>query len=138
MKNTPRTLGVKSLTRILYMWRAIDGIYICLTKKPTKKQVLANNFNHLKFHFILLYKVYTTRLSKRTFLGKNDRPDVHFVRSSTFIVRTASSARFYLADAVISTGEFLLRPRVVKLCPCKCRPRLHGRVSASAQTQKKI
>jgi hypothetical protein len=61
------------------------------------------------------------------FLGKNDRPDVHFVRPSAFIVWTASSARFYLADAVLLADGLLLH-----LCTVKLRPR--GRVSASTWT----
>jgi hypothetical protein len=47
-------VGFGSLIGIPYMWEAIDGTHIRLAKKPSKKQVLADNFNRLKFQSILL------------------------------------------------------------------------------------
>jgi hypothetical protein len=47
-------VGFESLIGIYYMWGAIDGIHICLTKKPSQKQVPADYFNRLKFQFIIL------------------------------------------------------------------------------------
>jgi hypothetical protein len=59
---------------------------------------------------------------KKEVFGKNDRPDVHFVRSSAFIVRTTLSARFYPADVVLCTDGCLLHP-----CAVKLRPRGRGK-----------
>jgi hypothetical protein len=58
-----------------------------------------------------MYAYFNATLSKRTFLGKTDYPDIHFVRPSAFIVRTTSSARFYPADAVLPADGFLPHPR---------------------------
>jgi hypothetical protein len=49
--------SLESLTGIPYIWGAIDGIHIRFTKKPSEKQVLADYFNCLKFHSILLQGV---------------------------------------------------------------------------------
>jgi hypothetical protein len=56
-------------------------------------------------------------LSKRTFLGKNDHPDVHFVRPSAFIVRTALFACFYPADRFLSVRTSGKTPSVRMLAP---------------------
>jgi hypothetical protein len=60
---------------------------------------------HTTMYYLILGTVYTPRLSKWTFLDKNDCPDVHFVRLSAFIVRTASSTRFYPMDAILPVCE---------------------------------
>lgn len=49
--------GFENLTGVPYMWGAIDGSHIRLTKKPTAQQVPADYFNRLKFHSILLQGV---------------------------------------------------------------------------------
>jgi hypothetical protein len=68
-------------------------------------------------------------------LGKNDRPDVHFIRLSVFIVQTSSSARFYPLDAVLSADRFLLRPHAVKLYPHGRKPRPRKLMRAFALTR---
>ena len=37
--------GFESLSGILYMWGAIDGTHIFLSKKPSEKQVQVEYFN---------------------------------------------------------------------------------------------
>jgi hypothetical protein len=46
-------------------------------------------------------------LSKRTILGKNDRPDVHFVHPSVDDVQTTPSIHIYTVDAQLLADGFL-------------------------------
>ena len=49
--------GFETLTRIPYMWGAIDGTHICLSRKPKQKYNPANYHNRLGFYSILLQGV---------------------------------------------------------------------------------